>query len=70
MINSLSSSDFFEDVPHFIRVIRRHQYGDRAAFDFFGQVAIDPLGAAVPTGDDPLQSLPDDGVIRRFHNCG
>src|SRR3569833_2933986 len=39
------------------------------ADDFIRRVAKDALGAAIPTQDDSVQVLGDDGVVGGFHDC-
>jgi hypothetical protein len=46
-------------------------YGqDRFANDFFCLVTKDPFRALVPVGDDAIQILGDDGIVRRLDNGG
>ena len=46
----------------------RNQHGNRTADHLLGGVAIQPLGAAIPAEDHPIQIFADDGVVGRFDN--
>ncbi|HET8841489.1 MAG TPA: hypothetical protein VFN35_08480 [Ktedonobacteraceae bacterium] len=37
---------------------------------FLGTVAIEALGYFIPTGDDPMEILADNGFLRRGDNGG
>ena len=52
----------------FILAIFGNDRVDATADDFLGAVSEDALSAAIPGGDDALQRLADDGIIRRLDN--
>jgi hypothetical protein len=54
----------------FVVMIARYQLEDGLADDLFGRVAEDRLRRPVPTGDDTVEGLADDGVFRRFDDGG
>src|SRR5262245_25672583 len=66
MINLFAAPDGFQSPRLLIRAIRRYQNHDGLADDLFSRIAKQFLRAFVPTYDDAVQILADDGVVRRF----
>ena len=52
----------------FLNTVRRNQHRDRLADRFPSRIAEQALGAPVPAGDDAVQILADDGVVRGIDN--
>ena len=44
--------------------------GHRLSHDFMVGIAVEPLGALVPAGNDPIQILGQNRVVRRCHDGG
>jgi hypothetical protein len=53
---------------HLACLTRRTEEVDGLAGDFLGRVAVHPLGGRVPTRDDAVQGLADDGIIGMLDN--
>ena len=56
---SLARADSLEQFRHLALMLRRDEHVERAADHLLRVVAVDPLGAAVPAGDDPVQPPAD-----------
>jgi hypothetical protein len=52
-----------EDVFELTRAVGRHEDRDRSSDDLFRGVAIEPLGALVPTQDGAVEAPTQDGVL-------
>ena len=63
MFDPLSPPEPFENFLLLIDMIGRNQHQDGMARYFGGSIAENPFGSLVPTGDDPIQVLADNGVI-------
>ena len=56
--------DFLQYHRFFIVATRGHQHQHGLAYRFGRRVAVHLLGSRIPTGDDAVQCLADDGVLR------
>src|ERR1700732_3687465 len=63
MLDSLVPLQPFQDFRQFVALFGRHENADRLSDYFTGFVAIDPLGAGVPTHDLPVQRLSYNCVV-------
>src|ERR1700748_457601 len=70
MVDAFAAPNPLQDPRLFMLTIRRNQRQDRLADDFISGVAEEPFGGCVPTGDDDVESLADDGVIGRLDDSG
>src|SRR5262249_56273800 len=70
MVNPFTPPDPLEDSWYFVGPIRWCEHGDGVSHCFASPVAEDPLGTLIPTGDDAIDVLADDGVVGRFDNRG
>ena len=68
VVDSLAAMDLLEDRRLFVLAVGRYNDGHWPADSLFGGKAEKPLGAAVPTQDQAVGILGQDGVVRRFHN--
>ena len=66
MIDALAPADAVQDFWFLIHTILWNEDGDRFANDLFRCVAEQPLGTAIPTGDDAVETLADNRVVRRL----
>jgi hypothetical protein len=69
MVNPLALSQPSQNPGLFALTIGRDQHGYGSADGFLRGVAKQPLGALVPTGDNSVEVLGDDGVVGRIHDC-
>ena len=65
MLDPLAAAELGQDLVLLVLQLGRDDLRDRLADHLVGLVAEDPLGAGVPRGDDALQRLADDRVVRR-----
>src|SRR5438105_4965764 len=70
MVNSFPAPDAFQDLRFFIDMIRRDKFEDRVTDHLIRGVSKNLLGSLIPTGNDPLEVLADDRVIRRGNYRG
>src|SRR5437899_2894309 len=70
MIDPLPRPNLLENSWLFILTIRGNNNVDRLPHRLLSLPSKNPLRAAVPGGDDSIQSLTDDGVVGRFDNRG
>ena len=70
MFDGFAVLDSRQNLSDPIVVLRRRQSHDRAACDLRGRVTVDPLGGSIPGADHSVQGHTDDGVVRRFDDCG
>ena len=70
MINVFFDPDFVEDPLHFIFDPGRDKRGNTPAHNLILSVSIYFLSALIPTRNDSLQCLADDGILRRLNNSG
>ncbi len=68
ILDAFARFDFLEKPRHLVGAVGRQQDRDRAAHDLAVGVPVHSLGPCVPTANSPIQCLPDDHIIRRFHN--
>jgi hypothetical protein len=54
----------------FLAQLRRNNHGDRPADGLRGGISESALGSAVPTVDNPVQILGNNGVVGGLHNGG
>src|SRR5215510_407509 len=66
MVYLFAAPDAFQNTRLLIRAIRRYQNHDGLTDGLFSRIAEQLLRAFVPTHDDAVQVLADDGVVRRF----
>ena len=70
MIDASARANFSDDFRHFIFASAGGQHGNWFADRFVGLVAKYPFGATVPTGNDAIERLGDDGVVGGFDDRG
>src|ERR1700722_6436600 len=70
VIEAGAAPDALEDFRLLVPQLRRNEDRDRLANDFFGRVAEQVFGGAVPADDDAVEGLADDGVAGRFDDAG
>src|SRR4051794_39307918 len=70
MFDALAAADARQDRIFLGPAVRRYQYRDRLADDFFGRIAEQPLRALVPACDDAIEVLANDGVVTRLDDGG
>ncbi len=63
VLDALSTQHLRHDLPQLVEPLRGDHQGDRFADRFRRRVAVEPFSPLVPTGDDPLWGLADDGVV-------
>ena len=68
MLNALAPAEFSQNVIDLLLLIRRCQQLNVPVNNFAGGVAVEFLGAPVPTGDGALQGLAEDCVFGRLHD--
>src|SRR5262249_56141184 len=66
MIDALAAPNALGDRALFVQTIRRDQDRDRLANGILRQVAVQPFGSAIPTGNDPIEVGADDGIVGRL----
>src|SRR5262245_66663282 len=66
MINALSAPNALGDRALFVQTIRRDQDRNRLANGILRQVPVQPFGAAIPAGNDPIEVRADDGIVGRL----
>src|SRR5690606_36529349 len=70
VVDALPATYLGEDARLLRLAVRRQQDGDRPADHLVGAIAEQALGALVPTHDDAVEILADDGVVGGFNNLG
>src|SRR4029453_6436223 len=70
VFHGLRSANVFEDDVFLIEPLWRNQKGDGPPHGFLGGVAKQAFCAAIPTGDDAVEILADNGVVRRRDEGG
>jgi hypothetical protein len=68
VIIPLTATATFEDHGFFVVPIGRNKYRHRPANGFLGRIAKEPLSTLVPTGDDAVEVLGMDRVVRRLYD--
>ena len=68
MLDLFLALDPLKNLRNFIGTFRRDQDGNRAALDFLGRIAKNPLGTRVPAQNDAVQCHANDGVMGGLHN--
>src|SRR5438105_11678402 len=68
MLQPFATLEPAENVPHLVGTIGGKQDGDRLTYYFLAGIAVHVLSRTIPTGDDPLQGLAEDGIIRPLYN--
>src|SRR5882757_3087535 len=70
MFDTLTAAEVSQYLRFLLQTVLRNQDRDRLADGVFGRVAEQPLRAFVPTRDDAVEVLTDDGVFARLHDRG
>ncbi len=70
VFDPLAAADLREHDVFFAQAVRRDQHRDRLADSVCGRVAEQALSAAIPRGDDAVQILADNRVVRRLDDGG
>ena len=70
VVDDFTASDPVQDLVFFALPIRGNDDSDGLSDDFFGGVAEQPFGAAIPRRDPARDILADDGVVARFDDGG
>jgi len=70
MVDPLAPPNPVENAGGLVLLAWRQQDGDRLADHLGGRIAENRLGAAVPIGDDAVERLADDGIVRRGDDRG
>ena len=70
MVDALATPDALKNCGLLVELVRRNQNHDRFADHLFGGVAEDAFRPAVPAGDDAVEVLAHDRVIRVFDDRG
>ena len=68
MIEAFTAPNAGEDFHLLFVAIRWNQSHDRRADHFLGSVSEDAFRPEIPTGDDTVQVLSDDGVVGGSHD--
>jgi hypothetical protein len=63
VFDALAASNALHDRFFLLPVIGRNENRDRLADDFLGQMAKNALRATIPTRDDAIDVIADDGVV-------
>src|SRR5262249_41656859 len=69
VINSFACANSGQDTRLIIVQLRRNNGCDRLPDDFLCPVAEGAFRGLVPTGDDPVQILADDGIVGGSNDC-
>src|SRR5581483_6916299 len=64
VLHGLALGDLREDVSLLAQTLPGDEEGDRLSDHLFGPIPEEPFGPAVPGGDDPLEVLRNDRVVR------
>jgi hypothetical protein len=64
MIYALASSDALQDTRLLVGMILGYQDRDRPTENLLGLIPEEPLSACVPAGNDAIQVLADNGIVR------
>ena len=64
MVNKLACSQAHKDLILFLTAIVRNQTEDRFSDDLLRGIAEHPLRTGIPTGNDALQRLANNGIRR------
>src|SRR4051794_25281102 len=70
MIDALAPLQPFEESSDFIWTIGAREQREQATVHFLGRVAVEILGALVPTGDVTFEIVADDGIVAGFDDGG
>jgi len=70
VIDALSAPNTIKDCRLIILTVRRDQDVPWLADGLFGRITKDPLRSPVPSGDDAVEVLADNGVVGGFHGGG
>ena len=70
VIDPLAAPDARKNLGLLAQPVMRDQDGDGPADDLLGLESEQPLRALIPSRDDPVEILADDGVFRGFHDRG
>src|SRR5579883_3571280 len=70
MVDALPASDPRKNFGLFVEPIGRNDERDRFAYRLLGTVSEEALGAVVPSLDDAVEILADDGIVRGFDDRG
>src|SRR6476646_9924696 len=70
MLDALAAPNTFENFRLLVLAIRWNQDGHWPADDLFGRIPKEPLCSPVPSADDAVEVLADDGIIGGFDNGG
>src|SRR6266446_4697647 len=70
MAEALTPPDAVENCRFLVVAFRRDENRDRFADHLFGRVAEEPLCSPVPSGDDAVEVLAYDGIIRGLDDGG
>ncbi len=70
MVDRHAAAHLGKDFVLLFHLVRRHDQPDVLADGFFGRIAEQPGGGAVPRGDDPVEVLADDDIVRRIDDSG
>ena len=68
MIDTLTSPESLKNCYLFVPSVWRNYKRDVLTNGFTGAVAKHPLGAFVPTPDDSVKILANDGIVGGFHD--
>ena len=63
MVEALAATNASDDAGLFVPTIAGDDQSDVLADGFFGEVAENAFGALVPTGDDAVEGLADNGIV-------
>src|SRR6185312_6089408 len=69
-VDPLPTRDLPQEDRLLVMELRRNHQGDGFADHFVGRISENPLGTFVPALDNAVQVFANDGVVRRFNNCG
>jgi hypothetical protein len=70
VFDALAAPDTLHHRLFLFSAIGWSQNRNRLADDFLSKVAKDTLGAAVPTRDDAIELLADDGIVAGIDDSG
>src|SRR5262245_43354210 len=66
VIDGFSASETIQDAALFTMAVGRNDRGDRLPDDLARRVAEQAFRTGVPAVDDPVESLANDGIVRRL----
>src|SRR5580704_18728157 len=69
MLDALALAQSRKDSGLLVPAIEGDDHRDWLADGFFGCVSKKSLGAAVPAGNNALQSFADNGIVGRIYDC-